>query len=73
MLEDHNVVLNHLLKFYRYDHKVFESLERIKNGIKELAQQSTNKQSTPPSLCSTCSKTCKDTNVFISACCDYSE
>jgi hypothetical protein len=38
----------------------------------EALKPSHNKQSTP-SLCSTCSKTCKDTNVFISACCDYSK
>ena len=47
MLEDFNVVLNHLLKFYRQDHKVFVSLERIKKVIKEHAQQSTNKPSMP--------------------------
>jgi len=47
MLEDFNIVLNHLLKFYRVNHSVFVSLDRIKKVIKEHAQQSTNKQSMP--------------------------
>lgn len=45
MLEDYNAVLDCLQKFYHAEHHVFRSMERIKKDIKELAQQTHNKQS----------------------------
>jgi len=65
MLEDFNVVLNHLLKFYRLYHPVFESLDRIKKVIKEHAQQTNNSAMVP---CNRCKPYIKCTQGFAGRC-----